>query len=73
MSSRVLAIVCVTMLSGCTDPVLSMYDDYITRIARVQDVSSLSVPDTIYISLPDKSFSKHPFHAFPLGFLNLMN
>ncbi|GLQ70647.1 DUF3080 family protein [Vibrio penaeicida] len=69
MSSRVLAIVCVTMLSGCTDPVLSMYDDYITRIARVQDVSSLSVPDTIYISLPDKKLLQTPIPRISIGLL----
>lgn len=69
MSSRALAIVCVTMLSGCTDPVLSMYDDYIGRIARVQDASSLSAPDTVYISLPDKKLLQTPIPRISIGLL----
>ncbi|WP_104399712.1 DUF3080 domain-containing protein [Vibrio penaeicida] len=69
MSSRTLAIVCVTMLSGCTDPVLSMYDDYITRIARVQDVTSLSAPDTVFVSLPDKKLLQTPIPRISIGLL----
>nr|WP_238930464.1 DUF3080 domain-containing protein [Vibrio sp. S9_S30] len=46
-----------------------MYEDYLTRIARVQGVAPLSPPDTYFVSLPDKKHLQTPIPRISLGLL----
>ncbi len=56
-------------IAGCSDPVKSMYEDYLSRIARVQGESPLPAPDTQFITLPDKQKLRTEIPRVSIGLL----
>ncbi|CCN73745.1 DUF3080 family protein [Vibrio nigripulchritudo] len=55
--------------TGCSDPVTNMYQDYLERVARVQDAPEMDAPEKRFTSLPDKKVLQLTIPRLSLGLL----